>query len=338
MLSRIYEDDVKEEVKSYNRQRNDNNYIEKAIDFNQQQERQKNQNFIKPNLMNQTARTDANTNTDYAPNSANQTAITDENYNTVYTPNLINQTARTEANNTSYEPDNMYQTAKFDANTNTNDDSVQSGDLNQSIKSVTFTPMKKQAVASTPMKEQAASISSKTPSPISRNFSIFLDANGNLICNFCRKVFPSRKKLRRHLDMEHFQDMSLLDQEKLVPLSEEPEDEDPKFEGSGAKPKQRKLIKPAVFDPFNIDEPDVTTPEQNLPSKANNKSNVILPEQDLSAKTTNKPKKKKTPQRQSYNSDTIKPMKDDMSDFVSEHKKETYLTRKGRPATRLVKK
>ena len=62
MLSHINEDDIKEELKLLNRQRDDGNYIEKAINFNQQQERQKNQIILKPPVGNETIRTDANTN------------------------------------------------------------------------------------------------------------------------------------------------------------------------------------------------------------------------------------------------------------------------------------
>ena len=62
MLSHIHEDDIREDIKSLNQKRDDGNYIEKAIDFNKQQERQKNQAFIKPNLNNETIGTNTNTN------------------------------------------------------------------------------------------------------------------------------------------------------------------------------------------------------------------------------------------------------------------------------------
>ena len=45
MLSRINENDAKEEIKLLNREKDDGNYIEKAINFNNQQERQKKSSF-----------------------------------------------------------------------------------------------------------------------------------------------------------------------------------------------------------------------------------------------------------------------------------------------------
>ena len=317
MLSRIYEDDVKEEVKSFNRQRDDGNYIEKAINFNQQQERQKNQTFIKPNLMNQTARTNTNTNTDYAPN---QTTISDENYHTVYAPNLINQTSRTE------EPDIMYQTAKSDENIITNDDNDQSNKYDQTMESAIMTPMKTQAFnkyqSNVGNEDSSTSILQAVAStPISKTTS-FIDAKRNNFCNFCRKSFSNRKKLRRHLNRIHLKDMSLSDQSRLDPLPEESEDEDPISESSGAKPKRSKLIKSAVFNPFNIDAPDVTMADQNLLSRTNNQQQ----------------QKKKSPQRQSYNLDTVRSIKDDVDDYVNQYEKETYETKSGRIATRYVKK
>ena len=85
MLSRINENDVKEEIRLLNRDKDDGNYIEKAIDFNNQQERQKKQIFINPNLTNETERTDANTNanTSYLPDNLNQTT---NNNTTYFTP------------------------------------------------------------------------------------------------------------------------------------------------------------------------------------------------------------------------------------------------------------
>ena len=95
MLSRIYEDDTKEEIKLINREKDDGNYIEKAIDFNNQQERQRNQVLVKPNLTNETVRTNANTdaNTDaYTTIQNNNINETVDNTEKFYTP-MINKTA-----------------------------------------------------------------------------------------------------------------------------------------------------------------------------------------------------------------------------------------------------
>ena len=255
MLSRVYENDVKEEIKSFNRQKDDGNYIEKAINFNQQQELQKDQTFKKPNLMNQTTRTDANTNTDYDPN-------------------LMNQTART------------------DLNTNTDNASVQTNNLNQSMESATFAPDQEQAVntstsiteavASTPLREQAASISSMTPSPILQTLLKITDSKGNRVCGFCRKTFPSKKTLTEHLNKMHEKHMSRYDQSFLVPIPEDSSDEDSEFftplntitlsENTGAKS--------AALTPIAYNEPDVTVTEQDSLSKTTSsngeKSPVVI--------------------------------------------------------------
>ena len=92
MLSHVQENNIKEEIQLLNSQRDDGNYIEKAIDFNKQQERQKNQVFIKPNLGNETVITDTNTNA----NASVQTSKLNQsvsNTDTSYTPSL-NQTIR----------------------------------------------------------------------------------------------------------------------------------------------------------------------------------------------------------------------------------------------------
>ena len=61
MLSRIDEDEARDEIQLINRNIDDGNYIENAINFNNQQDRHKNQIFIKPNSSNDTIRTVANT-------------------------------------------------------------------------------------------------------------------------------------------------------------------------------------------------------------------------------------------------------------------------------------
>ena len=91
MLSHIHEDDIREDIKSLNQKRDDGNYIEKAIDFNKQQERQKNQAFIKPNLNNETIGTHTNTNNDTIRTvNHNQSATNTEG---TFTPS-INETIK----------------------------------------------------------------------------------------------------------------------------------------------------------------------------------------------------------------------------------------------------
>ena len=89
MLSHINENDVRENIKSLNRDKDDGNYIEKAINFNKQQERQRKQVFLNPNATNETVRTYANTdaNTSVQTNNLNQTFDNTENF---HTP-MINQ-------------------------------------------------------------------------------------------------------------------------------------------------------------------------------------------------------------------------------------------------------
>ena len=94
MLTRVQDNDIKEEIQLLNSQRDDGNYIEKAIDFNNQQERQKNQVFLKPNLGNETVTT--NTNSNANANASVQTSNLNQsmaNTDTSYTPSL-NQTIR----------------------------------------------------------------------------------------------------------------------------------------------------------------------------------------------------------------------------------------------------
>ena len=316
MLSRINEKDVREDIISYNRQKEDNNYIEKAINFNQQQERQKNQIFLKPN------QTNAITNTDYASNLMNQTARTDANDNIVYRPNLINQTTGTNNANTDivYGPHWMSQNVGSDANTNYSN--IESSNQNQSVaniedqtmKSVSFAPVQgqavnrnlsignidnasnsimEQAVASTPIRREATSIQSTTPSPILETFTKITDAKGNLICAFCRKSFPSKETLTQHLHLMHERDMSKYDQSKLIPIPEDSVDEDSdfftpsntitSFENTGAKPKQRKLKISAALTPYTLDEPDVVMPEQDSLSKtsSNEKKKLSAIERDI---------------------------------------------------------
>ena len=252
--------------------------------------------------MNQTARTDANTSSDNAPN-------------------LMNQTARTDANTSiDYAPDLMYQTAISDANTNTNNDSFQTNNFDQTMKSVTFSPEQiqglnipttpqrgqafnkyqskadidnsntsiMQAVSSTPIRRQLASILPTSPSPISKTFSSMIDAQGNRVCGFCRETFPTKKVLNQHLDIMHSKDMSSYDRSNFVSLPENstsenlefftPSKTNTTFENSGARPKQKKTyLKPAKFDPYNkegpdvsmIEEPDVTMADQSLATNTN---------------------------------------------------------------------
>ena len=297
MLSRINEDDVREEIKSYNRQRDNGNYIERAINFNQQQERQKNQIFLKPNLMNQTARSDAITNTTYAPNLINQTARTDAYMNTVNASNMMNQTPRTNAYmNTVDAPSLMDQTVgSDDANnslyTTATNANLQANNFNR----VTFAPIPLPAfnkyrsvanvtdpsisimggaVASTPLRGQASSFLSTTPSPIVESVSRIVDAEGNRICGFCEQKFRTRNALKRHYDTKHLPDIDAIEKLKLEAVSEDSSGEDSNFvtpsntnmsfENTGARPRQKSLVKPAVLNLSNQNQPDVTMAEQSV--------------------------------------------------------------------------
>ena len=89
MLSHIYENDVRENIKSLNGDKDNGNYIEKAINFNKQQERQRKQVILNPNATNETVRTNANTdaNTSVQTDNLNQTFDNTESF---HTP-MINQ-------------------------------------------------------------------------------------------------------------------------------------------------------------------------------------------------------------------------------------------------------
>ena len=171
MLSRVYDNDAKEEIKLINREKDDGNYIENAINFTKQQERQKNQIFINPNSTNETTTTNANTN----PNSTIYNANTNAN-STVQTNNF-NETA----NNINETVDN---TENF------------------------YTPMINQtanAVASTPRRGRSVSrISGSTlPLPsIEENLSE-IDAEGNFICKMCHQQFLEENTLNQHILNDH---------------------------------------------------------------------------------------------------------------------------------------
>ena len=273
MLSRISEDDVKEEVKSLNRPRDDGNYIEKAINFNQQQELQKKQIFIKPNLINQTSRSDANTYTDYAPNSMNQTARSDANMNTDYASVQTYNPNQIAANN---EDQSMKSVSFAPAQ-------EQVTNQNQSTASINnpYTSLMEGAVASTPIQRQASSILSISPSPIAETLSKLVDANGNRICGFCKKKFPSRIALRQHYDMKHQKDINAFDQSKLQDLTEESSDNDEYFtpsnidtslyENTGVRPKDNFFERASALNFSNQNEPDATMTEPDSLSKTSSK-------------------------------------------------------------------
>ena len=177
MLSRIHDDDVKEDINSLNRKKDDGNYIEKAIDFNNQQERQNNQIFIKPNLTNETVRTNANTNVNTSAQN-------------------INETVRTNANT--------------DANTSAQN-------LNQTVATTEsfHTPLTNQTqevVASTPKRTRAFSrirglVSPMLPIPIEDTL-LEKNTEGYFTCDFCNKQFREANELQDHYLKIHNQDLT----------------------------------------------------------------------------------------------------------------------------------
>ena len=168
MLSRINENEVKEEMKLMNREKEDGNYIEKAINFNNQQERQKNQVFINPNVNNETIRTNANTDA----NSTTFNANTDAN-TTVQTNNLNGTTNNTEM---FYTP-MTNQTANAGA-------SLRRG---QSVPRINNAPL---------------------PFPIIEENLTEKDAEGNFICRFCNEQFLEGNALDEHLLDKHHENIN----------------------------------------------------------------------------------------------------------------------------------
>ena len=163
IVSRINENEVREEMRLMNREKEDGNYIEKAINFNNQQERQKNQVFIKPNAINETIRTNANTD----PNSTTFNANTDAN-TTVQTNNLNRSINNTEM---FYTP-MANQTANAGA-------SLRRG---QTVSRMNNAPL---------------------PFPIIEENLTEKDAEGNFICRFCNEQFLEGNALHEHLLDKH---------------------------------------------------------------------------------------------------------------------------------------
>ena len=175
MMSRINEDDAKEEIKLINREKEDGNYIEKAINFNNQQERQKNQILIKPNANNETIRTNANTDANSTTFNQNTNANT-----TVKTNNLDGSTNNTEM---FYTP-MINQTANADA-------LVRKG---QSVSRINNAPL---------------------PFPIIEENLTEKDAEGNLFCGFCKEQFLEANALDEHLLDKHHESINRLERSMI---------------------------------------------------------------------------------------------------------------------------
>ena len=194
MLSRIDENDVKEDINLLNRQRDDGNYIEKAINFNDDQERHRKQIFIKPNLSNVTATTNANT--DYASIRTNNLSQPATNINNSYISN-------------------MDQSMSGIASTPNQGQAALTS-------SMPLTPIEEDqseiAVTSTPTQKRTPSTLPLIPIPIKDTLTKF-DAEGKLTCYFCRDKFSQPDALKQHLVNMHWSDINMDEQNSLLNIS-----------------------------------------------------------------------------------------------------------------------
>ena len=236
MLSRIHEDDTKEEIKLINRQKDDGNYIEKAINFNNQQELQKNQKYVNPNVTNETIGT--NTYYSNAPNisSRNQSnANMDTTYLTVLDPNT-RSIASTSTQGQLSNAQSINQNQSND-NMGISDASM----MDQSMASMG-------AVASTPIRRQR-SVSILPPFVNSTETNLAkINEEGDFICNFCKRKFSDQDVLVEHLEKVHEVDMSSPEYSSVMyetanksTLIAPPITNTSAFENTGATPKRKSV-------------------------------------------------------------------------------------------------
>ena len=220
MLSNIHERDVKEDLISLNRKKNDNNYIEKAINFNNQQQLQKQGIFLKPNLTNETATTNANTQyTSFRPNNLNQTSANMDNTFT----STMNQ-----------EMGAIASTPK----------------RRRSISTPTLAPIDEDN--SIVEQGQTTLIAQRPPIPIAEILND-RDAEGNLICPFCQDKLKEQNAMKEHLlsfhwaDITHDEQASLFNAPVNVPTNQSSSFHTPtgtsmlSFQSTGTTPKRKRV-------------------------------------------------------------------------------------------------